>query len=166
MLIQINSFIKETERLELVDVAKLAQNNEWSNKENPKGGIWENNRLPCISQTLSSLNERVAKYFNDYDSILPFVAILRFAEGGYMSEHIDDYNGVTKFGCVVYLNNDFDGGEIVYPRLQKSFKPNPGTLIIHDSHEPHSVNTITNGDRYMLTTFVFGMDSVLKMQQQ
>ena len=166
MLIQINSFVKEIERLELVGIAKSAQDNEWSNEDNPKGSLWENNRLLCISQTLSSLNERIAKCFDNYDSILPFVAILRFTDGGYMSEHIDDYNGITRFGCVVYLNDDFDGGEITYPRLQKSFKPNPGTLIIHDAHEPHLVEKVTNGNRYMLTSFVFGTESVLKMRQQ
>jgi len=158
MLLSIDSFLNESECLELLCIAYSATEEEWSDKSNPQGGIWEKNRLPIKFELplLKLVNKRVASYFCDYSHILNIDSILRFAEGGFMAEHKDDETGVTDFGCVIYLNENFDGGELVYPNLNKSLKPIAGSLVIHDSNEPHMVNTTTKGTRYMLTTFVFG----------
>ena len=76
-----------------------------------------------------------------------------------MGEHTDNYNKTCMFGCVVYINNNFDGGELIYPQLESKFVPTPGTLIAHAGDEPHLVTTVSRGTRYMLTCFIYGSDS-------
>jgi predicted 2-oxoglutarate/Fe(II)-dependent dioxygenase YbiX len=72
-----------------------------------------------------------------------------------MGEHTDNYHDTCAFGCVVYLNNNFEGGNLYYPRIKQSFEPVPGRLVVHASDEPHMVETVTKGTRYMLTCFVY-----------
>lgn len=160
MFFVFDSFLNEKERFELLCMAYSATEKQWTDESNPKGGIWETNRLPIVSPILDDINLRIASFFSNYSQIYRITAIQRFTQGAYMAEHSDNKSGVTDFGCVVYLNDNFEGGELIYPNLNKSLKPTAGNLVIHDSDEPHMVKTITKGVRYMLTTFVLGTESV------
>ena len=60
-----------------------------------------------------------------------------------------------KFGCVYYINDDYEGGEIVYPTIDMQIKPKGNTLIIHRSDLLHGTNLITKpGIKKILTAFV------------
>lgn len=62
---------------------------------------------------------------------------------------------VVDIGSVLYLNDNFSGGHIVYPDLNFSYKPEAKTLVLHRGHVVHGVSEVTEGDRYMLTCFLF-----------
>lgn len=59
----------------------------------------------------------------------------------------DPQRGIT---TILYLNNDFEGGEIVFPKQGKVIKPEPGLFVIFPSnqHFPHEVRPITSGMRF------------------
>jgi hypothetical protein len=60
-----------------------------------------------------------------------------------------------QFGCVYYINDDYEGGEIVYPTIEMQIKPKANTLIIHRSDVLHGTNLITKlGIKKILTAFV------------
>ena len=65
----------------------------------------------------------------------------------------------VKWGGVLYLNDNFDGGEINYVDLGITFKPIKGALIWHKGDDPkyrHSVNHIV-GQRYnLIFNFIYG----------
>jgi hypothetical protein len=53
----------------------------------------------------------------------------------------------------MYLNDEYEGGEIVFPTLRKSYHPDPGTCISYPTLWPaydHGVNTVTGGARYVM----------------
>jgi len=155
VLLSVDSFIKEDERLELLCVAHYASKDDWS--INTGGGeYWIGNRYPFESKIFDKLNNRIKLYFFEYQTISPFCSIQRIEAGAGMGEHSDNYNKTCNFGCVVYLNDNFDGGELVYPKLNKTIKPIAGRLIVHSSEEPHLVNTVLNGTRYFLSSFIYG----------
>ena len=60
-----------------------------------------------------------------------------------------------KKGLVYYLNDDYEGGEIVYTNKNISHKPIANSLIVHPSSKEyaHGVKLVTNGIRYTLTGF-------------
>lgn len=60
-----------------------------------------------------------------------------------------------EFGCVYYINDDYEGGEIIYPDLQISIKPKANTLILHKSDLIHHTAPI-QGDKVkaVMTTFL------------
>jgi len=152
MLLVVENFVSESERLDLLCAAYSASPDDWSKKDDG-GAYWVGNRYPFESPIFNSLNKRIKLYFSDYKSISPFRAIQRITTGNGMGEHTDGYP-IRLFGCVVYLNDGFSGGDLVYPRQNLRFTPTPGVLVVHAGDEPHLVETVTGGIRYMLTCFI------------
>ena len=78
--------------------------------------------------------------------------IVRWPEGSKMSPHFDPSNDI--FACLVYLNDDYLGGETCFERkffLDKKIKPEVGKLVIFSNSKIlHWVNEVKNGTRYTL----------------
>ena len=64
----------------------------------------------------------------------------------------DDQN--LLFGIVMYLNDDFEGGELNYVDLNIKIKPTKGSLVIHKSTYVHEVLKVISGKRYCITSFI------------
>lgn len=81
----------------------------------------------------------------------------RFSTGRDMDVHHDAIlDSSIKFGAVIYLNDNYDGGEIFYPKLNFEYKPRCGDLVIHpaiDGYE-HGVRMVTGGNRYSIAFFI------------
>ena len=58
-------------------------------------------------------------------------------------------------GAIIYLNSDFEGGELYYPNLDIVVKPEPGLLAIHPGTLKylHGVKPVIGNTRYTLTSF-------------
>ena len=56
---------------------------------------------------------------------------------------------------VFYWNDNYEGGEIVFPNQNKIIKPSPGMLILFPSSSdfPHKVLPVISGTRYVSTNF-------------
>lgn len=72
-----------------------------------------------------------------------------------MDVHTDKEGyGYIKYGVVIYINDNYDGGEIDYPALGITIKPTAGMAAIHNGDTEHGVLPVSGGPRYILTTFV------------
>lgn len=83
--------------------------------------------------------------------------LYRFRVGDEMKVHYDmGMDPIIKYGAVLYLNDDYEGGEIYYPNLGIEIKPEAMSLVLHSSNMTHShgVKPVTKGTRYSLTTFL------------
>lgn len=87
----------------------------------------------------------------------------RLTNGEFMWPHTDKGNPDDPrkiiFGIAIYLNDNFHGGELIYPDLGLSITPKAGSMVIHSAHLKHQVFPVVNGKRYSITTFVFGDES-------
>jgi len=95
--------------------------------------------------------------------IIKLCQLLHYPTGAFQNVHADNCTIhprtgiVTKIkswthSLVVYLNDDFEGGEIVYPTKNITYKPVKGSAVIHPAgaEHIHKVNPVTKGDRYAL----------------
>lgn len=86
--------------------------------------------------------------------------INKFKAGDSMPVHTDrgpnPNNNDIVHGMVIYLNDNYEGGEIHYPEQQLSIKPKARSLVIHPATHPydHGVLPVIRGSRYALTLFV------------
>lgn len=156
MLLSVESFLTEDERLELLCEAFSANEKAWYGGAVKPENYWVGKKLPYVSETMKTLDFRISGYFQNYERISPFHSIQRIPMNDYMGEHNDKNIPENRYGCVAYINDDYEGGELVYPRLGISIKPKAGMLVIHSSEEPHLINTVTGKTRYMITCFVYG----------
>jgi predicted 2-oxoglutarate/Fe(II)-dependent dioxygenase YbiX len=89
--------------------------------------------------------------------------IRRWDVGEYQPLHADgeDPEGhpneafIVDYGAVIYLNDDYEGGEIYFPDHKLEFKPKAGTLVFFPSNTMyiHGVREITKGVRYTTPSF-------------
>jgi len=49
---------------------------------------------------------------------------------------------LLSFGTLIYLNDDYDGGEIGFDQFDLSFKPKTGSLVIFPNHLIHHVKQV------------------------
>jgi hypothetical protein len=83
--------------------------------------------------------------------------------GGFASPHSDnsDHDGnpnafeINKYVGILYLNDNYEGGELYFPDHDISFKPKMGQYIMFPGgHENiHGVSEITKGTRYTMVSF-------------
>jgi len=62
---------------------------------------------------------------------------------------------IVDYGAVIYLNDDYEGGEIYFPDHGIELKPKAGTLVFFPSSTMyiHGVKEITRGSRYTTPSF-------------
>ena len=95
--------------------------------------------------------------------------ILSYSIGGHYKPHIDGESiWVTPRGekiwkkstdrdlsMVFFLNDDFEGGDFVFPDLKVRVRPEPGMMVCFPSNHNymHGVEPVTRGKRYSIVTW-------------
>jgi predicted 2-oxoglutarate/Fe(II)-dependent dioxygenase YbiX len=86
--------------------------------------------------------------------------LLRYKPGQHFHEHIDNIAGHPTWGqrqlsTVLYLNDDYTGGEIQFPRQKKTLKPRAGDLILFPSHftHPHASLDVKEGTKFSVVSW-------------
>jgi hypothetical protein len=81
----------------------------------------------------------------------PFV--IKWSKGQSMGLHVDDL-GIETYHItgLIYLNDDYIGGEISFPTHDITIKPNKGELVLFPGnlHYAHEVREVISGDRYTI----------------
>jgi hypothetical protein len=126
---------------------------------------------PVITGFLAEVFERINnQIFNIWGAKTYYEgihAITSISDGGSMPDHADGYllgnSQPCDFSSVYYVNDDFEGGEIVFRNIGLSVKPKKNSLIIFykSSSEKmiHGVNPVRDGTRYMSQCFFTKMQS-------
>lgn len=89
--------------------------------------------------------------------------IVKFGIGWELPYHCDQWSNLPTYSgaprrdisSVVYLSDDFAGGEIEFPDLGVSIEPSAGSAIYFPGTEQfmHQVNKVTSGARLTCTSF-------------
>lgn len=83
--------------------------------------------------------------------------ILKYGVGQKFINHIDDHTDFhRRVSTLYYINDDYSGGEINFPRFNLSFKPKANQMIIFPSTYVynHSVSLVTEGERYAVVSWL------------
>lgn len=100
------------------------------------------------------IKEFVSKSFNT-ECYADQIGIVRWSPGSYQMPHIDNIDGLSRVaGCVVYLNDDYQGGHTYYPYYGKSHTPKTGKIFTHNSgiSHLHGVTQISGKTRYTIAS--------------
>ena len=135
--------------------------------------MWELDRLVPETSKKMRVTRKIAKRLEkmiDGYLVDGNETINRMAVGSYWGKHSDneefekirdiaslykegmDFKLIhnIKYGVVVYINDNYEGGEIYYVNQGISYKPKAGDLLVHSSEEKcmHGVRTVISGTRY------------------
>lgn len=84
-------------------------------------------------------------------------SLLKYSEGEQYHGH---YDGGTNTGraisALVYLNDDYEGGEIEFPHFNVKIKPQAGMMILFPSNFAyyHIAHPVKKGTKYALVTWI------------
>jgi len=83
--------------------------------------------------------------------------ILKYGKGQFFTNHIDDHPEYhRRISSIYYMNNDYLGGEINFPRFDITFKPEANQMILFPSTYVynHSVSPVIEGERYAVVSWL------------
>ena len=111
--------------------------------------IFETSRLECMAYyDVEVSNEFKGEYI-----------MRRWSSGSKMGPHVDtDAQKHLHIICMYYLDDNYDGGEIVFPDYNLKIKPKPNSLVMFPGNENyvHEVLEVSKGFRHTFqVTFIF-----------
>lgn len=122
-----------------------------------------NDIFNTVKNAILRLKEFIEFQYNLDKEIYPdMVAINRWFSGMSQAPHSDDmkhtnFTGLEgrKFGAIIYLNTEYEGGKTYYPDHGVEITPKVGMLAVHpgDVEHLHGVSEVHNGMRYTISSF-------------
>jgi hypothetical protein len=99
-------------------------------------------------------------YFSQYNfnpESHELYSVLKYSEGQQFKNHIDDAGTLNRrVSTVFYMNDDYTGGEIEFPRFNLKVKPEKHQLLIFPSTYVynHIVHPVLSGTRYSVVSWI------------
>jgi len=97
------------------------------------------------------------KYNVDLENVYEDFSILRYGFGQRFRDHCDDGSALLRrVSLCYYVNDDYEGGEILFDNFGLSIKPQAKQLIIFPSNfmYTHEVMPVMRGTRYAIVQWV------------
>lgn len=125
---------------------------------------WEDKNLN-ISQSeihrvmYSRLNNLLIKSESNLN-LSGFATIQRMQEGVELKSHKDQTTDPSiQFGTILYLNDEYKGGEVFFEDKNIALRPKPGSLLIFPGDFEHGVKHVGAGPiRYVIVGFIKAND--------
>jgi len=127
--------------------------------------------FPQVNELMHHIVKQVINPFYQFEvdsSEIP--QLLCYGIGGHYQPHIDGEGIWTApdqtqlwrktvdrdLSMVLYLNDEFEGGDFVFPDLHIRIRPEPGLLVCFPSNRyyRHGVEPVTKGNRYSMVTWM------------
>ncbi len=74
-------------------------------------------------------------------------------------DHPDTHSPRSIINALLYLTDDYTGGEIFFPEVNMSIKPKAGSVVVFDSDLMHGVNVVESGTRKTLEYHLYSIYS-------
>ena len=88
--------------------------------------------------------------------------VQRLPPGTELKTHVDQHTDPSiRYATIIYLNDDYNAGEVFFRNLNIELKPKPGDLLFFpgDDEYEHGVKHVTDGPvRYVMVGFVKEID--------
>lgn len=82
--------------------------------------------------------------------------VLKYDKSNFFKNHIDDGPVFSRtLSVLIYLNDEYTGGELVFDNFDVSYRPSAGDVVMFSSAFPyrHRVEEITDGVRYVIVNW-------------
>jgi predicted 2-oxoglutarate/Fe(II)-dependent dioxygenase YbiX len=83
--------------------------------------------------------------------------ILKYSDSQKCDAHADSNTALGRaVSAIVYLNGDYEGGEVEFVNFGIKIKPKPGMLLLFPSNYPykHIAHPVTSGTKYAIVTWL------------
>jgi len=134
--------------------------------------VYKDEQINISSQLFGALDDTLKHYSTE---IYPFAEkniksrehtmhLLRYDDSGHLPAHQDQGVSSRVLSVLLYLNDDYEGGEIEFRHSGIKFKPEAGSVLFFPSNflYVHEVYPVTKGPRYALPNWYHNVPLSLK----
>ena len=153
----IKDFVSKEDCFAIIDYLERLIVSGEAHIQNDKRICIVNKTDPFISPLVEKYTNKTITLMNDkYTKFNGFI-ITKYVEGVGMANHVDSLKD-EEMGALMYLNEDYEGGELTYSDDKGShfMKPESGSMVYFPSWYTHGVNPVTKGIRYFFTISLLG----------
>lgn len=123
---------------------------------------WLSRKDPVVDAVI----HRCLKYIDRPIENCEKLQVLRYKPGGYYMPHfdsIDDGNNPRLYTFILALNDEYEGGETVFPNLGNEYKLNAGDALFFDTLDNYELETskalhggkpVKNGEKWICNLWV------------
>jgi len=123
---------------------------------------WEDKNLNISKQSISAtITERINNFIYQIEPDIAcngFGSIQRMQEGVELKCHTDqDTDPSIRYAAIIYLNNNYNDGQLFFKNKNLELKPEPGSLLLFPGNEDyhHGVRKVSSGPiRYVIVGFI------------
>lgn len=129
----------------------ISGNNKISNNLN----IYDPISVDLFTSICTNIEKTVSSIFNKNLKLRSYF-YTHMVAGGKNGFHVDNKNYKDDYSAILYLSDDYSGGELYFPKIDTLITPKPGSLITFfgDSDLMHEVREVINGDRINIVCFL------------
>ena len=113
--------------------------------------------IKTVRNAIVDCSEDYSKRYSLNIGKLAPLSISKYSEGIGMGSHVDSYSETPKevLSVVLYLNENYEGGELYFKNQNVKIKPESGSLIAFPSIDPyfHESLPVTFGIKYISPGF-------------
>ena len=156
----IPNFLSDEEIAYLFDSCTEIQKRSFESQKDELGNAVNWMHVYIQIEDKFNIRDRVkAEIVNAYgfDHIKPkglYLSVAKWEKGTKLNLHVDDLGYATDnhIPTLIYLNDDYEGGEISFATHDITIKPKVGDLLIFpgNMHYAHEVKEVLSGTRYTL----------------
>jgi hypothetical protein len=119
---------------------------------------------------VKTIQRRIQPFIGIDDYLQESLQLVHYEPGGFFTEHYDEKSNLFqsryyRYGTLlIYLNDEFEGGETTFPRLNKVVKPEKGKAIYFKNINPitkkilwnsyHKGTTVLKGSKYIANLWI------------
>jgi prolyl 4-hydroxylase len=133
---------------------------------------WLDDNDPLIS----NLSNRVKNATKTHNNPTEHLQVVKYENGGFFTPHYDACDGDSAFcermdgklgprlwTLLIYLNDDYTGGETVFPKINKSVHPQKGKAVLFKNVDDngsvikesfHGGNPVTSGQKWIANKWI------------
>ena len=112
---------------------------------------------PLADMILNEVREYIKKCYSIDYVYCDTIDLIRWTDGLSQPVHMDACENLEyrDYGSIIYLNDNFDGGNTFYANKELTIKPKTGAIAVHPGSKEyeHGVTTVENGTRYTIASF-------------
>ena len=179
-IIEIQNFLTNEECDKIIELSKgnmfsskvYSQNEDlYDNKTRISQQCWLNDNDSFIKD----ISDKVKSYTNTHNNYLEELQVVNYKPGGFFTPHYDacvgnnsycermNDKGARYLTVLFYLNDNFEGGETIFPKINKLVKPEKGKAIIFQNVDNNGViitqalhggEPVKNGEKWIANKWI------------
>jgi prolyl 4-hydroxylase len=122
--------------------------------------------IPRTYYKVKEIYEKCSQLTNIPITNIENVSVIKYEEGGYYKEHIDvdvGFNEPRLYTIILYLNDNYEGGETEFTLLNKKYKLKKGDALFFNNYDSlgnvsrlalHRGNEVISGVKYIANVWI------------